>query len=204
MIDPYNITDYTRTQAELEEFILFCVVVAGKTANVQARLLDNFLNLVSGTPFDSIRKMKSAGTLGSNLREAKLGQYRKIETAFIELVSGNLDLTTCTISDLEKIHGIGPKTSRFFIVHSRVNQQHAIIDTHILKFLRDTLHLDVVTKSTPSSPALYSRLENAFLAHCKAVGKSPADLDLEIWRFYSTNKQKITTPNQVNVLSGSV
>jgi hypothetical protein len=38
-VDPYNITKYNRTEAELECFLLFCIVVAGKTAYIQARKL---------------------------------------------------------------------------------------------------------------------------------------------------------------------
>jgi hypothetical protein len=41
-VDPYNITKYNRTEAELECFLLFCIVVAGKTAYIQARKLDEF------------------------------------------------------------------------------------------------------------------------------------------------------------------
>ena len=44
-VDPYNITKYNRTKAELECFLLFCIVVAGKTAYIQAQKLDEFLKI---------------------------------------------------------------------------------------------------------------------------------------------------------------
>ena len=43
MIDPSDVTKYDRTEEELEEWLLFCIVAAGKTAKTQARLLENFL-----------------------------------------------------------------------------------------------------------------------------------------------------------------
>jgi hypothetical protein len=36
MIDPNKVTNPARTPAELEEFLLFCLVVAGKNADQQA------------------------------------------------------------------------------------------------------------------------------------------------------------------------
>ena len=42
-IDPYNITNFQRSDAELELFLLFCIVVAGKTAYIQSEKLDLFL-----------------------------------------------------------------------------------------------------------------------------------------------------------------
>ena len=43
MIDPNNVTNPARTAAELEEFLLFCVVVAGKNADQQSLKLERFL-----------------------------------------------------------------------------------------------------------------------------------------------------------------
>jgi hypothetical protein len=43
LIDPYKITNYKRSKNELEEFLLFCIVVAGKTAYIQSQKLDEFL-----------------------------------------------------------------------------------------------------------------------------------------------------------------
>lgn len=43
MIDPNNITKFYRTEAELEEFLLFCIIVAGKNSKIQAKKLAEFL-----------------------------------------------------------------------------------------------------------------------------------------------------------------
>ena len=43
MIDPRKVTKFDRTLEELEEFMLFAIVVAGKNAFQQARKLEQFL-----------------------------------------------------------------------------------------------------------------------------------------------------------------
>ena len=43
MITPTSITNYNRTEEELEEFLMFAILVAGKGAEMQAKKLDEFL-----------------------------------------------------------------------------------------------------------------------------------------------------------------
>ena len=189
MIDPDDVTKYDRSEAQLEEWILFCCVVAGKTARVQAVALERFLQMEpASTAFESVRKMIVKGRLLDNLKASKLGQYGKLERTFRELATLGINLYTCTAEDLEAIHGIGFKTSRFFIVHSRKNQPYAILDTHILRFLREHEGIDT-PKSTPSSLPLYRRLEQAFLECATRRGKTVADLDLAIWKAYSHKRE---------------
>jgi thermostable 8-oxoguanine DNA glycosylase len=94
-----------------------------------------------------------------------------------------MDLKTCTVKDLEKIYGIGRKTSRCFILHSRENAQYAGLDTHLLKHLR-TVSIKGVPIQTPSSEKQYRRLEKEILKLAKSAGMSPADYDLKIWKSY--------------------
>lgn len=183
MVDPSKVTDFKRTREELEEFLLFCIVVAGKTAIIQARKLDEFLQ--GGAPFQLLKKYLKNKTLSQEIKKVKLGQYNRLEKAFTQVIE--LDVFTCGVEDLEKITGIGPKTARFFILHSRSNQKVAVLDTHILKWLRDELKIDT-PKSTPNSKQ-YLILEQEFLNYCKQHKKNPAVLDLEIWNKYSTKKK---------------
>jgi hypothetical protein len=46
MITPTTITNYNRTEEELEEFLLFSILVAGKGAEQQAKKLDAFLAFI--------------------------------------------------------------------------------------------------------------------------------------------------------------
>lgn len=181
MIDPRDIINYHRTKAELEEHYLFCLVVAGKTAATQATLLNKFLNSlpIASSPFEQIKLSLNEETFDFFLKESKLGQYNRLTKAIQQ--SLHLNLKTCSVADLEKIHGIGPKTARMFIMQNRPNQRLAALDTHVLKYLK--AHDFDVPKTTPSGKT-YIELENIFLTLADKAKKSPAEFDLEIWRSY--------------------
>jgi len=58
MIDPSDVTKFDRTQAELEECLLFAIFVASKKATVQAQKLEQFLGgctIHGEAPFSFIR-----------------------------------------------------------------------------------------------------------------------------------------------------
>lgn len=196
MIDPQNITDYNRTNAELEELLLFAAAVTAKTAVVVTKQLDNFLRetlpgeSTSGylqlSPFGKVAHMIKTGTLVYKLKVARLGQYTRLEKAFTQIVK--LNPRTCTVDELEKVHGIGPKTARFFILHSRPNQRIAALDTHMIHYLRDLGYTKL--DNTPTSRKKYAELEAIFIAEADKAGKSVAEFDLSIWNKFSKYGKK--------------
>ena len=187
MIIPTEITNYNRTEAELEEFLMFAILVAGKTAKTQAQKLENFLNPMMSTmgltPFGVLEQMIKTASLGTQMKFGKLGQYKRIETAFRSILTFKGDLKKVTVQDLESVKGIGPKTARFFILHSRPNAQIACLDVHILKWL-DDLSYPNIPLATPSKKK-YGIIEQYFLSEAKKRNVSPADLDLRIWKSYA-------------------
>jgi thermostable 8-oxoguanine DNA glycosylase len=190
MINPEQVFLYDASTVQLEEFLLFSICVAGKTARTQAKALHEFLNhgLENTSPFERIRTLISLGVLRESLEKSKLGQYTKLEKAYTQLVESNLDLRTCSASDLEAIHGVGFKTSRFFLMYTRPNYECAVLDTHILKYMRDTMGLPHVPKTTPGNYATYNHYEKMFIEHAKHLGRNIAELDLEIWTRYSSKQ----------------
>ena len=193
-VDPYNITKYNRTEAELECFLLFCIVVAGKTAYIQARKLDEFLTSVNKrlmmpehvNPFQSLKSAEQHGILMEEILKAKLGQYKKIYNGFKYITEHEYDLTRMTPDLLERIPGVGMKTSRFFLLHSDKNYKDiiAILDTHILKFIKENID-DRAPKSTPTIRVTYKYWEDLFLYWCQCNNKNVADFDLEVWKSYA-------------------
>ena len=183
MIQPHKITDFSRSERDLQEFLLFCVCVAGKSSEQQSRKLEIFLAGHCGIggmlPFEMIRMYGYTGTF-CNLETTKMGQYKRITKAFLAIAEANLDLKTCTVEDLEKIPRVGLKTSRFFLTHSRPNQEYGILDTHILTHMRNDLGIPT-PKTTPTNPKKYYDLESKLLEVVRASGKSYADYDLEVW-----------------------
>lgn len=183
MIDPTDVTKYDRSQAELEEWWLFSVIVAGKTAATQARLLEGFLTAIPhvGSPFEKVASLVVSGALEGHMKMARLGQYSRLVPCFTQ--SLKLDLRNDPVEAFEAIHGVGPKTARMFIMHSRPNQRLAAIDTHVLKHLREKGY--EAPTATPPAGKLYRKLEEQFLALADAAGESPADYDLRVWKSYA-------------------
>jgi hypothetical protein len=209
MIDPTTITRYDRTEPELEEFLLFCIMVAGKRADTTSRCLDMFLAWItpddSYTPFQAIRRFRrntdtsnrgALAALGGALIAFNqlhpgcgIGQMRRMARAFLEAAS-SINVQQCTLKDLQKIHGIGPKTARLFILHSRSDHRLAVLDTHVLKHLRSVAEDRGwdgvwVPNATPSNPRDYADLEKIVLELADEQGMTPAEFDLHIWLKYA-------------------
>jgi len=184
MIDPSKITNYNRTEEELEEFLLFTIMVAGKSAIQTAKKLNEFLYFADNkkSPLDTIIDRDNRSCLLYAMRMCKLGQYDRLEKAFKGIIQFKNRLKSVTIDELESVAGIGSKTSRFFILHSRPNQQIAVLDTHILKYMASKGYR--VPKSTPPKNK-YSAIEEQFIQLAKDNNMSVADFDLQVWRSYS-------------------
>lgn len=192
MIDPTNITNYNRTEAELEEFLMFCIMVAGKNAKQTAKKLDSFLFGTLGiiSPLDWIQNLVNLEKNGISknfplmycMKQHKLGQYKRLQSAFTGIIQFKNKLKSVSVEELESISGIGSKTSRFFVLHSRPNQRVAVLDTHILKWMYAQGY--DVPKMTPPK-GKYAMIEKDFLTECDNAGKTPAEFDLEIWKTYS-------------------
>ena len=190
-INPQEITDYKRTTDELEFFLLFCVVVAGKTSDIQARKLEQWYDARFyqwHSPFDYISSLLSSGLRGS-LENVKMGQYGRLVNSFRDIVELGLDLKKCSLHDLCKIRGIKFKTANFFLTHSRKDYNVPVLDTHVLKFLKAQGVKDV-PKATPQDETDYNFFADQFAEIAKAMKMSVADLDLQVWKQYSKSTIK--------------
>lgn len=187
MITPEKITDYNRTEKELQEFLLFAILVAGKKASTTANKLEAFLHnsrLMKVSPFKWVEYLANLNShaLMDTMKVHKLGQYKRIGNAFRGVLQFKGKLKKVTAEELESVKGIGPKTSRFFILHSRPDQNVACLDTHILKWMKSKGY--DVPKTTPSKKR-YKKIESDFIHECYKAGKKVADMDLEIWKSYA-------------------
>lgn len=182
MIYPDRITNYNRTNEELEELIVFCVCVAGHNAMTTAQRLDRLFTQLSAyvAPFYALRQCQEI--LPRLLRKVGIGCFNKRAEYLKDLINKGLNLRTCSVEDLEKVKGIGPKTARFFVLHSRQGVNDiAVLDTHVLKFMKDNGY--DVPKSTPTGKR-YRQLEIEFLKLAAQSHMNVADFDLSIWNDY--------------------
>lgn len=191
-INPLNITNFDRTYSELQAFWIFCVVVAGRNADFAARSVAALLSRRgSMTPFNYLKSLGEHG-VHNCLVAHRVGQYTRISKALNE--SLNLDLRKVSLEQLMAIHGVGPKTARFFLLHSRPGLDLAVLDTHILAWLRDK---GIETPpSTPGNMERYEELERLFIHMRKACFPSmaPAQADLLIWATQSGRLQETPQP----------
>jgi hypothetical protein len=193
LIDPKAITNYNCTKSQLELQILFWVCAAGKNAKNASRSLARFLNFwfshasvikPNPTAFDIIRYVDHTATLPLQLKEFGIGCYNHKAETMRQLAWSGLNLAKCSVDALEEIKGIGPKTARCFVIHTRPNQLYAGLDTHVLKYLAELGHQ--VPKSTPTGNS-YKRLESIFLSISSKSGMTNSEFDLLIWNVYSGN-----------------
>jgi hypothetical protein len=192
MVDPVKCTNFSRDQYHLEEFAIFSICVANKPALRIAKLLHDMLVPLDGDlPFTKLKKYDRPG-ITDLIMKSKMGCHTMKGRGVHQLVNKDLDLRTCTAEELEEICGIGLKTSRFFLLHSRENQRCIPLDTHILKFLKDNGVKDVPS-STPSSASKYRELENKALGFADKRKMKPAEFDLSVWREYSGNTVSAVT-----------
>jgi 3-methyladenine DNA glycosylase/8-oxoguanine DNA glycosylase len=192
MIDPEKITEYDPPVKRLEELMLFWICAAGKNGHTAARCLDSLLKSIDDkkgrSPFELVRRTPGLPEL---MKIHGIGCYNSKARTFKEIARSGLDLKTCTTEELEAIHGIGMKTSRCFIMHSRRDANCAGLDTHILKHLR-AKGVKNVPKATPGTKKEYLRLEKEMLKLIKKSGMSAADYDLMIWNKYSVKSEPRT------------
>jgi thermostable 8-oxoguanine DNA glycosylase len=184
-IDPKKITNFSRTDSELQSFWIFSCVVAGKNSDFAANVISKLLqkaNWTERTPFEYFRELGEIG-IRNALVASKSGNYTRITRFISESLS--LDLRTATHEQLMGIHGIGPKSSAFFLLHTRPNLELAVLDVHLLCYLRDK-GVDA-PRQTPSNIKKYLELQNQFLCLAKIdfPFMSIADIDLLIWTKYS-------------------
>jgi thermostable 8-oxoguanine DNA glycosylase len=193
MVDPINVTDYNRNESELQELLIFGLLVAGKTALTTSRMLDALLkdfNHIGDTPFEILShfELETAPRLSVVLKDYGFGCYNNKAKGLYELVRSGLNLKTCTIDDLEKIRGIGMKTSRLFVLHTREDAMCIPLDVHMLHYLRDNGY--DVPKVTPNSRKKYLIIERLCVQLARKDNKSCADWDLSIWNRYRARNIK--------------
>ena len=130
-----------------------------------------------------------------------MGKYNLLSQGFVDAAVMYVHpgyLENSTVEELMQIRGVGLKTAKFFIMFSRDNEKHAILDTHILKWLRNLGYDEdpdtPVPLITPSSPTLYAIFESLFISEVEdRLGLPPKTItarelvqaDFAIWKHYA-------------------
>lgn len=201
MINAKDIIKYDRTEEELQELILFLIAVAGKNADTTARMLDKLLSIYPSaklSPFDRVKAITTGrvpgraaiyiptwDTFEELLKRCGFGCQTRLARAFTEVANSGLNLKTCSLDDLMSIHGIGRKSASCFLAWTRPKVKVAMLDVHLMKYIRNEMGHADAPKATPSSKKQYDYYEKLYLDHCKKLKKDPTSYDLEIWKKYA-------------------
>jgi hypothetical protein len=206
MIDPTKMTEYDASRHRLEEIALFSLLAANNNALSAARGLEKFLNRMCewmwldrrtgpfkliNVWFDRYSLGEPYVTCGKMLKECGIGKYTKKGRGVVDLAASGINLRTCTQAQLEEIYNIGPKTSRFFILHTRLeanSPEYVALDTHMLSYMRDQGY--DVPDNTPGNMKVYRRIANQFFKLSQKSGKTLAEFDLNIWNEYSGHNRR--------------
>jgi len=192
MIIPEKITDFNRTDEELQAFLVYGICAAGKKAKEVAPKVNSFLSSLVDedgetlSPFAGLKELIRHDLLDEVMQEHRLGCYNVLRNALWDILF--LNLRECSIDDLTACAGIGPKTARFFLVHSREGyEEEAVLDVHILRYLREN-GVDA-PKQTPQNMEEYNRLADCWKSVSSRLmpNMSNAERDLTVWRMYSKN-----------------
>lgn len=198
MIIPENFTNYNLKDKELEEYILFCLMVFNKNANQTAAKLENFLNWCHNIDIDHFKTMSHFEVIRNKLKrhsafemvsKFRFGNTTVKSKGLEELANSKLNLRSCSPEELEKISGFGMKTSRYFILHTRENARVACLDTHVLKWMKKFPFIFGEIKKGQPSRKKYLELEKKFLEVCDTSEVTPAQLDLKIWNLQRNSKK---------------
>lgn len=167
----------------LQDHLLFTIFVCNKQADRTRQVLNQFYGgvTIKESPFNYVARLIRERKLDRRLKACRCGQYGRIGKALRQLIQKKLDVTTCTLDQLEEIHGIGQKSSRFFLMYGRGVRDVAVLDTHVLRWLHNCGVKDV-PRGTPTSKKKYRELEQIFLRLCKEMGQEPNKLDFEVWK----------------------
>jgi endonuclease III len=175
MTDPQDIIKFDRTDEQLEHLALFLIAVAGKNADTTVKCLNKFMGN-SVKPFAVVRHRDDENTLNTHIKNCGFGCHTRLTKAFADIAKAGLNLKTCSREDLLKIHGIGMKSANCFLSWTRKGTKLAMLDTHLMKFIRNDLGYVDAPKSTPSSKKQYEKWEKIFLDHCKEKKVDPHEI----------------------------
>ena len=189
MINPTEVTNFKRTREETEQFALFAILVAGKNSDVASKKLHAICKEV----YDEtgrrdiltwiVETYEYRYKIADFIQSYNVGQHTRI-SKHIDKMRFDIKkgiLLQLPVEVLEK--KMGPKTARFFLLHSVKDCECIPLDTHILSWMRDN-GADV-PKSTPKPGKRYREIEEECLAMFNELlpeGKSVAEKDLMVWK----------------------
>jgi len=171
---PEETKKYNKPQ--LDEFMVFCILDTACSYEMVCKAFDE-LKSMKMTKRKDIMKWRE--DMIENALKRVGYRFPKQQAGRIKDFGYNsIDLKTATREELVRdIKGVGMKLASMFLRNTR-GHKYAVIDVHTDRWLEKELKAYDQWKPKMS----YVAKEKAFINFAKILGKTPMELDLEIWQ----------------------
>ncbi len=162
--------------SELDHMMVFCILDTSVPYEKCCEAFDNLRKagmitrkkLQKCTPLMIKLELQNAGYRWANQKSKYL----------MEFADNDINLKTCTRDELVKnVKGVGMKLASMFLRNTR-GHEYAVIDVHTDRWLEKELRAFDQWKPNMS----YEEKEKIFINLAEIAGKTPTQLDLEIWQ----------------------
>ncbi len=164
------------TKLELDEMMVFCILDTAVSYEMCCKAFDELKEMKMTVRKEIIKWREDM--IENTLRRVGYRFPKQHAKRIKDFGYSDIDLRKATRKELvADINGIGMKLASMFLRNTR-GSQYAVLDRHTLRFL--DRHLEV-GNGIPY-PKTYEEKEKLFISIAKDLGKSPMELDLEIWQ----------------------
>lgn len=166
------------SKLELDEMMVFCILDTAVPYEMCCKAF-NELKKMGMTTREEIIKWRE-DMIENALRRAGYRFPKSHAKRIKDFGYMMIDLKTATREELVKeINGIGMKLSSMFLRNTR-GTEYAVLDVHTLRWLqkRASIPDDKFKKMS------YKKKEELFILAAELMGKTPTQLDLDIWNKY--------------------
>ncbi len=164
------------TKQELDKFMVFCLL---DTSVPYEKCCEAF-NALNDAGMTTRKKLRNHTPLPIKLELQSVGyRWANQKSKYLhEFAHNDIDLKTATRDEIVKnIKGVGMKLASMFLRNTR-GHQYAVIDIHTDRWIQKNFGVpdDKYKKMS------YEQKEEWFIQASELLGKTPMELDLEIWQ----------------------
>lgn len=161
---------------ELDEFMVFCILDTACPYEMVCKAFDELKDMKMTTR-EGIMHWRE-DMIEKTLKKSGYRFPKQHAKRLKDFGYSSINLKTATRKELvDNINGIGMKLASMFLRNTR-GHEYAVIDVHTDRWLEKELKAYDQWKPRMT----YEEKEKAFIGFAEMLGKTPKELDLEIWQ----------------------
>jgi len=161
---------------ELDEFMVFCIL----DTSVPYEKCCQAFDALKKAGMTTRRKLRNHTPLPIKLELQNVGyRWANQKSKYLyEFAHNDIDLKTASREEMVKnIKGVGMKLASMFLRNTRGNK-YAVIDVHTDRWIQKNFGVP----DDKYKKVSYEQKEDWFIQASELLGKTPMELDLEIWQ----------------------